>query len=206
MSFPQEYWRREKQRKGLYNLTLGMFCDKNDKGCSKKFPKMKIKAAESASCLPALLDVWLRAMSPDRQEHVWIQLCLKAACQIEHILSTHADSWRLPAPIAEQLVKAGQQYLVFNNALQKWFETKRGKKLFQGATFKHHWLLHSLQLAKCIHPAKIWCYSGESFMSTCKVLMLSCLKGRGQLSSMQMFMERYACALSRDVKTDFCLR
>lgn len=202
----QEYWRREKKRKGLHNLTLGMFCDKNDKACRHHFPKMKLKAAECVSCLPAVLDVWSRTMSAHRQEHVWVQLCLKAACQINDIISQYKESWLLPPLVAARLWECGRQYVVLNTALQKWYETNQGKKMFQSQTFKHHWMLHSLQLAKYINPAHVWCYSGESFMSNCKVLMLACLKGRGQLSSMQMFMGRYACALSRELKTDFCLR
>eukprot|EP00438_Fugacium_kawagutii_P000467 Skav217120 [mRNA] locus=scaffold783:187732:188169:+ [translate_table: standard] len=145
-------------------------------------------------------------MSAGRHEHVWIQLCLKAACTIDDLVFAHSDAWRLPNPVAVELWEKGRQYVILNAALQKWYQEKKGHKLFQTATFKHHWLLHSLQLAKYISPAQVWCYSGESFMNNCKVLMLACLKERGQLSSMQMFMERYAVALSRDLNENFRLR
>jgi hypothetical protein len=43
-------------------------------------------------------------------------------------------------------------------------------------------------------------------MSDCKVLMQSCLKGRGILASMCMFVERFNLAVAMDLKQGFRLK
>lgn len=72
--------------------------------------------------------------------------------------------------------------------------------MFQSGTFKSHWLLHAVKLAKFINPRYTWAYSGESYMHTMKVLMQACLTGTGSLQSVQKFMVRYVNAVTLDLR------
>ena len=194
----QEFWRERRFTNGLQNLTIGMICDPNDKACRNKFPRLKAKAAEASRCVIALYHLWQRRMDTKSPVHAWIKLALEGSYIMDEIVKKYSEEWQIPAPESEKLWQASRQYFLCNNALQKHFE-QQGKKLFQAGTFKFHWLLHSTKLAIHINPSRLWCYSGESYMHVCKVLMQSCLKGRGALSALQLFMTRYNTAMSMEL-------
>jgi hypothetical protein len=183
-----------------------MVCDINDKQCKKHFPKLKVKAAECQACLPAFLHVWERSMDGDQRSHVWIKLALQAATQMDQILKDYPECMALPREAAASLWKMAKQYHVCTVALERQFWSEESRCLFQSGTFKGHWLLHGVAMAGSINPRRSWCYSGESFMSDCKVLMQSCLKGRGILASMCMFVERFNLAIAMDLKQGFRLK
>ena len=194
----QEFWRHHRLTNGLQNLTIGMVCDPNDKQCRNKFPRLKAKAAEASRCVIALDHLWQQKMDKENPAHIWIKLALEGSRIMDEIVKKHSEEWCIPGPEAERLWKASSQYFVCNSALQNHFQ-KEGKKLFQAGTFKFHWLLHSSKLAAHINPCRLWCYSGESYMHVCKVLMQSCLKGRGALSALHLFMTRYNIAMSMEL-------
>lgn len=64
---------------------------------------------------------------------------------------------------SDKLLDLGKRYCMLNIALEKHFWRTESRKLFQSQTFKHHWMLHSLALAKGINPRHTWCYSGELY-------------------------------------------
>ena len=75
------------------------------------------------------------------------------------------------------------------------------------AVFSKRWPTLSCPCsAKWIHPRRTWCYSRETYMHTCKVLMISCLKGRGLYQSMVRFIERYNVAMSMEMDDAWRLR
>ena len=183
----------------MNNLTLGMLCDINDKHCHKKFPKMKLKAAEATACVEAFLFLWKRKMDPTNKTHIWIKLALQASANMDAILEANSSEWKLSAGEYRKFLEYTKTYSVCTLALQQYFWDNECRRLFQSGTFKGHWLLHIAQLSQYVHPRLLWCYSGESFMSTCKTLMQACLKGRSSLSSLRKFIERYNIALSMDL-------
>ena len=118
------------------------------------------------------------------------------SCPMDEILRNRKDEWQLPATEAGELERAALNMMVCNFALCEHFKAAEGKCLLQANTFKHHWLLHAVKLAKYINPLHVDCYSGESFMSTMKTLMHAQLRGRRSLSSLTSVMERYVMALT----------
>ena len=183
-----------------------MFCDVNDKQCRKKYPKLKVKAAESVACIVAFLHLWQQKMDHTNKAHVWIKLSLQASADMDIILKRHSAEWKLTPEVHSDFMTCTKTYSVCMVALQNHYWNQENRKLFQADTFKGHWMLHSAELAQYINPRWTWCYSGESFMSSCKVLMQACLKGRGMLSSLHKFIERYNIALSMDLAESWQLK
>lgn len=173
----------------------GMIIDPNEKSANKKYPKLKAKAHETALSVFALSKIWKRKMTENDRVHQWVHLCLLSSCRMDEIVRNRKTEWKLPAAEAHEFESAALKMMVCNFALCKHFESK-GKKLFQANTFKHHWLLHAVKLAKYINPVHVDCYAGESFMNTMKTLMYAQLAGRKSLSSMTSVMERYVQALT----------
>ena len=176
-----------------------MFINVNDKQCKKHFPRLKTKASETKACLQAYVSLWRSKMDPNDTVHLWVQYALGASWNLEVLLKDCHDEWRLTPAQSVELWSQAKKYIVCNTALCAHFE-KEGRQLFQTGTFKAHWMLHAVKLSIFINPRHTMCYSGESFMSVCKTLMRSCLKGRGVLQSMQKFMDRYIIALSLDMQ------
>lgn len=200
------FWQSKREVKGLLNLTTGMFMDPQDKQCRKKFPKLKVKAAEATSCLKAALHVWKLHLDQEQQADVWVKLLLESAVAIDDMIRQSTDEWSLCSEDGEKLLDMGKRYCMLNVALERHFWNTDSRKLFQSGTFKHHWMLHALQLARHISPKRTWCYSGETYMSSCKTLLKSCLKGRGPLAALHSFMDKYVLALSREVVVTWSLK
>lgn len=184
---------------GMYTLTLGMFCDVNDKQCRKKYPRMKLKAMETCLSMQAALHIWKKRMAKGNQVHTWVKLGLEASVNMESILKDNEDEWKLSSMDVEKLWKFATQFIICNHALCVHFEREECQ-LFQKGTFKGHWLLHAVKLSKYINPRKTWAYSGETYMSKMKRLIFACLKGRTPLSSLRKFMDRYVLAMTLDLK------
>lgn len=183
----------------MNTLTWGMICDRNDKQCRKKYPRMKLKAHETVKSMEAILALWKEKMQPGNQKHIWVKLGLEASVNMDKILKEHCNDWNLSPPVFEELWKNAVNYVITNAALWKHFQ-EENRCLFQSGTFKSHWLLHAVKLAKFINPRYTWAYSGESYMHTMKVLMQACLTGRGSLQSVQKFMMRYVNAVTLDLR------
>lgn len=58
-----------------------MFCDVTDKKVKNKYPKMKLKAAELVSCLPAFRACWQRHMEEGSSQDLWIRFAAKQGHQ-----------------------------------------------------------------------------------------------------------------------------
>ena len=177
-----------------------MICDINDKECRKKFPRLKLKAAETQLVLKAFVFLWNQRMNKTNQVHQWVKIALEATAGMDAILKSHEDDWHLTTEKANDMLILSHLFLTCNTALCAHFQQEENRKLFQCGTFKAHWLQHSVMMSGHISPRRVWCYSGETYLSFCKQLMHSCLKGRGSLQSLQMVMERYVIALTLDLK------
>ena len=176
-----------------------MFVDIQDKQCRKKYPKLKVKAAEAQACNKVFLRMWLQKMDETNRVHIWVRVALQSSVTMDELLKANDSSWHVPSEAYRNLCDAANKYCICVVALENHFQRIEDRKLFQSGTFKQHWLLQAVQLSKYVNPRHTWCYSGESFMSTCKVLMQSCLKGRGLLQSLHKFIQRYNVALTLDL-------
>ena len=174
---------------------VGMFCDPNDKQCRKKYYRMKLKAAETRACLLAFESIWKEKMDRTNDVHIWIKNGLESSAAMDGILEKNKDAWNVPVIEKEQLIALANRYAVCSTVLCKHFE-RENRKLFQCGTFKSHWLKHAILMSDYLNPRHTWCVAGESYMSVCKQLMFSCLKGRGALASIQKFMQRYVIAVT----------
>ena len=166
--------------------------------CKQVYPRLKAKAFETKLTLEAAKWLWRSESYPNDQSHKWIQLGLDASCRMEDILKENQHMYALPESASKELAECLTKYLTLHVALESHY-SKQGLKLFQSGTFKGHWLLHGVAESIHCNPLHLSCYSGESFMHTCKQLMQSCLVGRNALSSCRIFLERYAKARSYEL-------
>ncbi len=164
-----------------------------DAQCTTAYPQLKTKAAETAAIVQALAAIWPQYMNPDDPDHQQIMLALSFSRDLDNMVG-QIDTWSPEADLAEQMLFTGKCMLQCCTALNKSYLNK-GHLAFH-LTFKHHWLVHGLQLARYLSPRHTWTYSGEDYMSKCKTLMASCLKGRGLRSSMDRFMRQYTDAMT----------
>lgn len=177
-----------------------MIVNPSKSSSKQQYPRLKAKAFETKVTLAAAKFVWQCESSPnDDQKHHWIQLCLDASCRMEDILKEHQHFYALPEPASKELVECLTNYQTILVALENAYWKQKGLKLFQSGTFKGHWLLHGVAESNHCNPLHLSCYSGESFMHTCKQLMQSCLIGRNALSSCRIFLQRYAKARSYEM-------
>lgn len=194
----QAFWSSSKDPSALSNLTLGMLSlDKKDPLAMRRFPKLKVKAAETGACLRSLLPIWQSVIETHRPEQwmVWVRIGLKQLLSMEEKLGDTKEQWRLSQEDAAEVRLMYEKFQTVNKALHLHFASK-GHKAFQFKTMKHHWIQHTLQTACWVHPLKVWCYSGEDYMRRCKALLATCLVGRSALSSQRSMMERYVTALA----------
>ena len=172
-----------------------MFCDPNDKQCRKKYSRMKLKAAETRACLQAFASIWKEKMDCTNDVHIWIKNGLESSAAMDNILERSKDAWTVSLIEKEHLIELANTYAVCTTVLNNHFNSQN-RKLFQCGTFKAHWLKHAILMSDYLNPRHTWCFSGETYMSVCKQLMFSCLKGRGALASIQKFMQRYVIAVT----------
>ena len=140
--------------------------------------KMRGKASElKGLCLP-LLKLWKAHMNASLDVHKKIKLMLQFNCQMETILDTYADCFKLPEDTANQFLKCGFVMYQLQTDLRNHFEMDEDctKKLFS-VTAKAHMVMHSCLLAGNISPRVLWCFMGEDFMRKVQRLAESCVRG-----------------------------
>ena len=98
-----------------------MFCDVNDKQCRKKYPKLKVKAAESVACIVAFLHLWQQKMDHTNKAHVWIKLSLQASADMDIILKRHSAEWKLTPEVHSDFMTCTKTYSVCMVALQNHY-------------------------------------------------------------------------------------
>jgi hypothetical protein len=110
--------------------------------------KMRGKAAElKGLCFP-LLDLWKAHMNTSFTIHRKIKLMLQLNCQMETILDTYSDSFKLPVDAAKEFLKCGFLMYEFQKELQAHFQMDEGcTKTTFSLTSKAHMVLHSCLLS-----------------------------------------------------------
>ena len=133
--------------------------------------KMRGKAAElKGLCFP-LLDLWKAHMNTSFTIHRKIKLMLQLNCQMETILDTYSDSFKLPMDAAKEFLKCGFLMYEFQKELHAHFQMDEGcTKTIFSVTSKAHMVLHSCLLSGMVSPRLVWCFMAEDFILYCKTL------------------------------------
>ncbi|CAJ1415972.1 unnamed protein product [Effrenium voratum] len=97
----------------------------------------------------------------------------------------------VPLEQANKIYEGALRMTQLHCQLQEYYETS-GRKIFN-ITTKTHFCLHSLWLARYIHPSIVWCYKGEATMQRLQKLWKSCLDGKKhwQVGKVAAHKERY---------------
>ena len=117
-------------------------------------------------------------MNASLDVHKKIKLMLQFNCQMESILDTYADCFKLPPDEAKQFLKCGFVMYQLQTDLHQHFQVDDGcaKTLFS-VTSKAHMVMHSCLLSANISPRMVWCFMGEDFMRKIQRLAESCVRG-----------------------------
>ena len=162
----RDYWRNHPltaaNRYG--QLDLSMFTDPSSPMAS--FPKLKGKAAEVKSLVPALAHVFTLYKDESDILHDYIEAGLNASKQIDEILTMNRTSVALRGDSLMQYRANIFLFLLMQNSLGLYYP-EHGYKLFD-VTPKSHFLAHSAWQAEFLNPVLTWCFSGEDFMRKIK--------------------------------------
>ena len=139
-------------------LTIGTFWS----GKAKKFPCLRGRAIWVRNLIDALLHVFESLHDPENPQHRQVMLALMCTASIEEILKRHDGKNRVPDADADRLVTNARDFFGLNTALGFFFHP-RHIALFN-STIKFHYLLHVMNSSRRLHPNKVWCYGGESYL------------------------------------------
>jgi len=193
----EAYWKVNPNPCRYNNMKLSMFTDPGQP--RKKMVKLKGRGAEVKALIPALLWVWVNHVhvSGDPQ-HEAIKLGLFCSSRADEILDDHKEDFRLPDTKAQEFETNIWVFLLMQNALGLHF-SELGEMLFD-ITPKSHYLAHIALFAKHLNPRLGWCYAGEDFMHTIKVLGSSAAVGNTASMAGCKLMRKYVYGLTLDVQ------
>ena len=105
----------------------------------------------------------------------------------------------IPQDQAAKLYTQGLQMAQLHGQLMDFYAGEE-RELFN-MTSKTHFCLHSLFLARYIHPCLVWCFKGEETMQRVQKLWKSCLAGskHWQVSKKAALKERHLLFLRHKV-------
>jgi hypothetical protein len=158
--------------------------------------KLRGKAAElKGLCFP-LFELWKVYMNQNLSIHRKIKLMLQLNCQLETILDTYSDVFKLPDAAAKEFQKCGFLMYQFQKELHAHFQTDEGcaKTLFN-VTSKAHMVLHSCLLSGVVNPRLLWCFMAEDFMRKVQRLGESCVRGVKNTNVSHKMIQHYRLAL-----------
>ena len=165
-----------------------MFTDPNNP--FKAFPKLKGRGAEIKHLVPALLFAWKEFMTLEDPMHVAVRVGLEMSSQIDQVLESAVDCYKLEGPMLDAYQGAIFVFLAVQNQLcVHW--CSRGVKLFN-ITFKSHILAHSAFQAAYYNPRLGWTFRGEDFMQVMKRIAASSSFGTPLRKRAYNTMEKYS--------------
>ena len=171
-NFIKEYQKAEKRqfKQRLHKLTM----IQPKKGC----PKLRGRAADIQSLHGALLELWTQKIDRENTQHRQIRLFLDLNHRLQNLLDEFSPTFgfvSVPEELAAKLVSTGQTMAQIHAILMDHYKAEN-RQLYN-MTSKTHFSMHSLMLARYIHPSMVWCYRGETTMHRLQVLWKSCLPG-----------------------------
>ena len=186
------YWEDHPCGDHFTHLKLSMFVSNDDP--HDTFPKLKGRAAECKSLMPALAEVWEGYMTAGDVSHQAVLQGLKSSAMLDEILDCYPDADVLPDEVARDFVDHSWLYVRCQNAVAAHFNRDEALMIFD-ITIKTHWVCHCAQRATHLNPRKGWNFAGEDFMHKCQVLHQSCMRGNSAPQSVVKFAGKYAYAL-----------
>ena len=128
--------------------------------------------------------------------HKKINLILKLNCNMETLLDTYADCFKLQPEAAREFSDSCCAMYELQKELHSHFlgDEECGKKLFS-LTSKSHMVMHSALLSGIVSPRLVWCFMGEDFMRKVQRLAESCVKGVRNTNVSQKMNMHYRLAL-----------
>ena len=142
------------------------------------FPKLKGRAADIMGLDHAIHLCWNQFMSHDIAQHVQISALLKLNLEIANLLDAYSPKFgfmAVPHDTCNVLVAKACQMAQLHVQLCEFYKGQ-GTSLFN-MTSKTHFVIHSLQFARYIHPSLVWCFKGEVTMKKTQKVFKSCLAG-----------------------------
>ena len=173
-TFIKEIQRHDASRHGYRHRLdkLSMFTKQ------KGYPKLKGRAADIKGLDKALQLCWTQYMFPDNMQHAQIAAFLALNVEIAEILDTYSPKYGhmgVPAgPYEDMCTKVAQMAQLH---LQLCEHYKDQEVSLFNMTSKTHFVIHSIQLSKHLHPSLAWCFKGENSMKLVQRLFKSCLAG-----------------------------
>ena len=173
----------------LGHLTLAMFC--NSQGPASHQPSLSstIKAAETKSLVPVLLDIFRALRRAQNAVDGHVMGVLVELNTYYQVLSNNKRCLALPVVEQLQLENALWNLNRHYSALEAW---AIGLGLLRwGTTIKFHMALHLALQSRFTNPSLTWTYMDEDFMSIVKSVGESCAKGTPAHKIVPKVCERY---------------
>ena len=142
------------------------------------FPKLKGMAADIMGLDHAIHLCWNQFMSHAIAQHVQISALLELNLEIANLLDAYSPKFgfmAVPHDTCNVLVAKACQMAQLHVQLCEFYN-EQGTSLFN-MTSKTHFVIHSLQFARYIHPSLVWCFKGEVNMKKTQKVFKSCLAG-----------------------------
>ena len=140
------------------------------------FPKLKGRASDIRGLDKALLSCWQQFMSPENMQHKQVAAFLQLLLEVNDTLNNFSPKygfWTVPQEHWQTLKQKACAMAQLHAQLSEHY-SGLGVSLFN-ITSKTHFTLHSLFLAKDLHPSLTWCFKGESMMKKMQRVFKSCL-------------------------------
>ena len=176
------------------SIKVSMFTNADDP--HNVMPKLKGRAIEIRSLVPALCSVWERRMNPALPQHQAILEGLQSSAKMDEVLDSYPDVDVFPSHALRDFVDASWHYARCQNAVSEYYNTTEGYMIFD-ITIKTHWTLHCAMEAAYLNPRLSWNFAGEDFMMKCRELHQSCCKGNSPAQSVDKFADKYGYALQQ---------
>ena len=142
------------------------------------FPKLKGRASDIKGLHGALKACWNHFMRPDCQQDQQVSAFLTLNSEIHELLDAFSPKYgffNIPSPQCEELYNKGLAMSQLHVCLLEYFQAQEVQ--IWNITTKTHFCLHTLFLARYIHPSLTWAFKGETTMKAVQTLWRSCLAG-----------------------------
>lgn len=187
------YWKTNPTKDKFNNMKISMWTSEADP--HNTMPKLKGRAAECKSLVPALLAVWKVHMTPGLVQHIAIRSALESSALMDEVLDAFPDTDLLAEKELADFQQATWNYARCQNAVASYYNVQEQLKIFD-ITIKTHWTLHCGLQAGYLNPRKSWNFAGEDFMHHCRILHKSTCVGNTPLQSINRFGQKYCHAIS----------
>jgi len=178
------------------NITLSMFCDPTRPRGSH--PRLKGRAAEIKSIMPALLWCWRHVAPNDNDWWAQVELALKCTVFLDDTMDAHKDEDVLPREAAQQFQSAGFALnTCMNSLLEHYANLGPDSEYLFNIVPENHFLAHLCLMSYYINPRCAWCYMGEDMMHQMRRLSSGVARGNSHKQAGRKLMLWYGQGIAR---------